>query len=183
MQSSTLWTQQQTTALFYERFKIINNKRRERFRSFDNLKPSSQCAAAVNKTMSALRWFKSSFHYLDIESFRVLYKTYIRPNLEFVIQAWSPYLDKDIKIMEKIQRQATKMVPALRHLQYEDRLKKLVIYSLDARRLMGDLIETFKLLHGHTNIDYEIFFKLNNTTETRGRDWKLFKPQKVFNAE
>ena len=93
----------------------------------DNLKPSSQCTAAVNKTMSALRWSKRSFHYLDIESFRILYKTYIRPNLEFVIQAWSPYLDKDIKIMEKIQRQATKMVPALFNLQYEDRLKKLGI--------------------------------------------------------
>ena len=143
----------------------------------DNLKPSSQCTAAVNKTMSALRWSKRSFHYLDIESFRILYKTYIRPNLEFVIQAWSPYLDKDIKIMEKIQRQATKMVPALFNLQYEDRLKKLGIYSLAARRLRGDLIETFKLLHGHTNIDYEIFFKLNNTTETRGHNWKLFKPQ------
>ena len=69
----------------------------------DNLKPSSQCTAAVNNTMSALRWSKRSFHYLDIESFRILYKTYIRPNLEFVIQAWSPYLDKDIKIMVKIQ--------------------------------------------------------------------------------
>ena len=73
--------------------------------------------------MSALRWSKRSFHYLDTESFRILYQTYIRPNLEFVIQAWSPYLDEDNKIMEKIQRQATKMVPALRHLQYEDRLK------------------------------------------------------------
>ena len=47
--------------------------------------------------------------------------------------------------MEKIQRQATKMVPALRHLQYEDRLKKLGIYSLAARRLRGDLIETLTL--------------------------------------
>ena len=48
----------------------------------DNLKPSSQCAAAVNKTMSALRWSKRSFHYLDIESFRILYKTNInQPNL------------------------------------------------------------------------------------------------------
>ena len=72
----------------------------------DNLKPSSQYAAAVNKTMSTLRWSKRSFHYL-----------------EFVIQAWTPYLDKYIKIMEKIKRQAIKLVPALRHLQYEDRLK------------------------------------------------------------
>ena len=98
----------------------------------DNQKPSSRCAAAVNKTISALRWSKRSFHYLDIESFRILYKTYIRSKLEFVIQAWPPYLDKDIKTMENIQRQATKMVPDLRHLQYEDRLKKLGIYSLAA---------------------------------------------------
>ena len=64
---------------------------------------------------------------------RILYKTYIRPNLEFVIQAWSPYFDKDIKVMEKIQRQATKMVLVIRHLQYEDRLKNLG-YSLATRR-------------------------------------------------
>ena len=51
----------------------------------DNLKPLSQCAAAVNKTMSALRWSKRSFNYLDIESFRILYMIYIRPDLEFVI--------------------------------------------------------------------------------------------------
>ena len=88
------------------------------------------------------------------------------PNLEFIIQAWSQYLDKYIKVMEKIQRQVTKMVPALRHLQYEYRLK-LRIYSLAARRLRGDLIETFKLLYGYTHINYEIFFKLNNTTETQ----------------
>ena len=109
----------------------------------DNLKPSSQCAAAANKILSALRWYKRSYHYLDIESFRILYKTYTMANLEFVIQAWAPYLDKDIKVMEKIQRQATKMVPALRHLKYEDKLKKLGIYNLVARRLRGDLIETF----------------------------------------
>ena len=53
--------------------------------------------------------------------------------------------------------------------------KKLGIYrySLAARRL----IETFILLHRYTNINYEIFFKLNNTTETRGHNWTLFNPQ------
>ena len=55
--------------------------------------------------------------------------------------------------------------------------KKIGIYSLAARRLRGDLIDTFKLLYGHTNIDYEIFFKLNNTTDIREHNWKLFKPQ------
>ena len=66
--------------------------------------------------------------------------------------------------MEKIQRQATKIVPAIRHLQHEHRLK-IAIYSLTARRLRGDLLETVKLQH-YTNINYEILFILNNTTET-----------------
>ena len=65
------------------------------------------------------------------------------------------------------------MVPALRHVHYEDRLTKLRIYSLAARRLRGDLIETFKLLHGYKTINYEIFFKLNNATETLGHNLKL----------
>ena len=60
------------------------------------------------------------------------------------------------------------MVPGLKHLPYEDRLKRLGLYNLSARRLRGDLIETYKLIHKHTDIDYEIFFKLNK--------WKLYKP-------
>ena len=126
----------------YERFQIINNIQREQFRSCitDDLKPSSQCEAAVNKTMSALIWCKRIFNYLDIKFFRILYKTYISPNLEFVVQAWSPYLDKYIKVMEKIQRQAIKLLLTLRYFQYEDRLKASD-FSLAIRRLSGDLIK------------------------------------------
>ena len=51
------------------------------------------------------------------------------------------------------------MVPGLKRLPYEDRLRRLDIYSLTARRLCGDLIETYKLLHGYTNVDYRIFFQ------------------------
>ena len=43
------------------------------------------------KAMSALRWSRRSFKYIDSNTFKVLYKTYIRPNMEFCIQAWSPY--------------------------------------------------------------------------------------------
>ena len=118
------WSEKWLLRFNTEKCKVLhfghNNKQQHYFMKdlgvliTDNLKPSSQCTAAVNKTMSALRWSKRSFHYLYIESFRMLYKTYIRPNLEFVIQAWPLYLDKDIKIMENIQRQATKMVPVLK---------------------------------------------------------------------
>ena len=106
-----------------------------------SLKPSSQCAAAASKAMSALYRSRRTFKYIDEESFKILYKTYIRPNLEFCIPAWCPYLSKDIEVMEKVQRRATKMVPELKNLQYEDRLQRLGILNLSARRLGGDLIE------------------------------------------
>ena len=57
------------------------------------------------------------------------------------------YMVKDIEVLEKVQHRATRMVPGLKRLPYEDRLRRLDIYSLTARRLRGDLIETYKLLH------------------------------------
>ena len=75
------------------------------------------------------------------------------------------------------------MVPALRHVHYEDRLTKLRIYSLAAWRLRGDLMETFKLLHGYKTFNYEIFFKLNNATETLGHNLKLLKPQTTIGLQ
>ena len=89
MQSSRLWTQQH---YFMKDFKLSTTREEKDLGVLitNNLKPSSQCAAAVNKTISALRWSKRSFYYLDIESFGILYKTYLRPNLEFVVQTW-PY--------------------------------------------------------------------------------------------
>ncbi len=152
----------------------------------DNLKPSSQCVAAANKAMVSLRQSRRSFKYLDMETFKILYKTYIRPNMEFCIQAWCPYMVKDIQMLEKVQRRATRLVPALRHLPYGDRLKKLGIYTLSARRLRGDLIETFKLLHNYTDINYRHFFQrhgidgdgaTSRVYTTRGHRWKLYKPQ------
>ena len=106
----------------------------------DDLKPSVQCTEAARKAMSALRWSRRSSKYIDSNTFKVLYKTYIRPNMEFCIQAWSPYMVKDIEVLEKVQHRATRMVPGLKRLPYEDRLRRLDIYSLTARRLRGDLI-------------------------------------------
>ena len=52
-----------------------------------------------------------------------LYKAIVIPHLAYCIQAWSPYLRKDIDMLEKIQRRATKFILGLRYLRYEERLK------------------------------------------------------------
>ena len=48
-----------------------------------------------------------------------LYKAIVRPHFEYSIQAWSPYLRKDIDMLEQIQRRATKLIRGLRYLRYE----------------------------------------------------------------
>ena len=109
--------------------------------------------------MSALGVVKKCFKHLDQESFPVLYKSYVRPHLETCAQAWSPYFKKDIDILEKTQRRATKLIPSLKHLPYEERLRKLNLMPLVQRRLRGDLIETFKFMKGINKVHFSRFSK------------------------
>ena len=115
-----------------------------------NMKPSLQCLKAAATAMFVLRSINLSFHYLDTESLNILYKTYVWPHLEHCIQVWSPYLVKDIQQLEKVQsqRQATKLVPSVKHLPYEEWLQRLNLHSLKQRHLRRDLIECYKLLTG-----------------------------------
>ena len=80
-----------------------------------------------------------------------LYKAIVIPHFEYCIQAWSTYLRKCIDVLEKIQRRATKLIPGLRDLRYEERLKKCGLTTLETRRL--------KILNCYENIDSNIFFR------------------------
>jgi len=87
--------------------------RRKRLRNIitsNDLKFSKQCNEAARKAMNVLRLIKRHFFKLDIPTFRILYKSFVKSHLEYSIQAWSPYLRKDIDVLEKIQRRATKLV-------------------------------------------------------------------------
>ena len=53
-----------------------------------------------------------------------LYKAIVRPHLEYCIHAWRSYRKTDIDTLERIQRRATKIIPELRDLSYEERLKE-----------------------------------------------------------
>ena len=93
--------------------------------TINTLKPSLQCIKAASKAMSILQAIKRSFSSIDRKSFPILYKTYVRPHLEYCVQAWSPYLKKDTLHLEKVQQRATKLVRGLGNLPYEQRLQKL----------------------------------------------------------
>ena len=80
-------------------------------------------------------------------------------------------------MLEKIQRRASKLIPGLGDLSYEERLKECGLTTLETRRLMGDQIEVFKILKGYENIDSNIFFEIKESKITRGHNFTLVKKQ------
>ena len=84
---------------------------------------------------------------------------------------------KDIDMLERVQRRATKMIPKLRNISYEMRLKECGLTTLETRRLRGDQIEVFKILNGYENIDRNIFFTVKEERRTRVHGVTLAKKQ------
>ena len=87
-----------------------------------------------------------------------LYKSLVRPHLEYCVQILSPYLIKDIKLVEGVQRRATKLVQGIGAWKHDDRLLYLGLSRLDKRRARSDLVETFKIINGVYNINSDYFF-------------------------
>ena len=118
----------------------------------NDLKSSNQCIEAVKKAQKLLGYIKRQFRTRNKETILTLYNALVRPHLEYAVQFWSPSLRKDIERLEAVQARATKLIPSIRHLGYVRRLERLNLYSLEKRRLRGQLIETFKMLKGINKI-------------------------------
>ena len=125
-----------------------------------NLKPAAQCAKAARTASVVLGQISRAFHYKDKRTFMRLYKQYVRPHLEFASQAWNPWLQKDIEILEKVQMRAVKMIGGLKGASYQERLAELGLQSLEDRRAEADMVMTYKVLTGKVRIDKERWFRL-----------------------
>ena len=110
-----------------------------------NMKVSEQCRIASSKGNQVLGMIRRNITYKEKSLIIPLYRAIVRPHLQYRIHAWNPHLRKDVDMLEKIQRRATKLIPELRDVTYEERLKECGLTTLETRRLRGGgQIEVFR---------------------------------------
>jgi hypothetical protein len=114
----------------------------------NTLKPSEQCRKAAATANMVLSQIHCSFHYRDRHTYIRLYVLYVRPHLEFVAPAWSPWTAGDKACLEKVQERAIRSVSGLQSRDYPGRLAELKLPSLCVRREEADtgMVLTYKML-------------------------------------
>ena len=131
----------------------------------------------VKKANQVMGLIRRSFSHLDKEMFINLYKSLVRPHLEYANVIWHPIYKKQLKLLEDVQRRATKILPEIRDLTYTERLIVLNLPSIQYRQTRNDLIQTYKIIHKIDNLKTEDFFTFANYDKTRNNILKLYKSQ------
>ncbi len=124
-----------------------------------SFKPSLQCKEAFARARATFYMIRRGFAILTPAIFRPLYMAMVRPHLYYAVQASFPYLQKDIKLIERMQRLATRCVKSFRRLPYPERLQELKLPSMERHFLRATLITVYKLFHGYLNLSAEEFFE------------------------
>ena len=126
-----------------------------------NLSWNENIQKAINKAKSCIAWVTRNVISRRIDVMLNIYKTLVRPHLEYCVQLWSPTPRRGnwgiIKDIENVQRMYTRLIDGVGLMPYEERLKKLNLTTLLERRARGDLIETFKIISGISRYGYDMF--------------------------
>jgi len=130
----------------------------------------------TNKANRTLGLIHKVFECKDSDIIIKLYKSLVRPLLEYNNVIWGPQYVMDKQKVEAIQRRTTRMIYNCQDLSYLERLQHLKLPSLQYRRRRGDLLFLYQMINNYYDINYENFLTFPATNITRGHDMKLLKP-------
>ena len=140
----------------------------------NNLKAASQCQLAYSKANKVLGLIARTISYKNTDVLLQLYKTLVRPHLEYRVTTWSP--QGQVTILERVQHRFARMIPGLKSMPYDEkRLEHLGLWSLEERRHRADLLEVFKMYKGSSLLPFSHFFTLSTVTTTRRHTAKIGK--------
>ena len=116
-----------------------------------------------------------SYNFLDIVSFKYFFISVVCPHLQYCVTIWYPLLKKDEDLIKNVLHCASKILPQLSNLTYEETLAKIEILSIKYRRMHGDMIMAYEELNRYEP-SLEHLFAVDNSSITRGHNFKLKKP-------